>query len=421
MKEFLTVSALTKYIRLKFDKDRYLKDVPLSAEIAEINCRRGNYYLRLKDEQAIISGVIFAQYETDVIKQLNKGEEVKVIGDISVYEKTGAYQIYIRSVELGGKGDIYQTFERLKKKLQEAGYFDIQHKKALPTFPKKIALVTAPHSAALHDMIITTKNRYPLAELIIFETAVQGEKAVTEIIKQLKQADVAHADVVVLARGGGSYEDLLVFNDEQVAMQIFQMQTPIITGIGHEIDVTIADLVADVRAATPTAAIEQATPDKAELQNMLVSSKARFQRLFMQMLATQRKTIIHQIERLSSKSPANLLKNERLRLEQSVAKLHSPFIKQQIIEKRQQEVAMKKARLLELMAQTLTTQKETLKQKQTLLAALSPFEVLIRGYAIAQKGKHVIKTIHDVVEQDDIAVLVSDGQIKCKVIATEKA
>ena len=420
LKESLTVSALTKYIKLKFDKDRYLKNVPLRGEVAEIACRRGNYYLRLKDEHAILSGVIFAQYTNDSIKEITQGAEVEVIGDISVYEKTGMYQMYIHDIALAGIGDIYQAFERLKRKLAEQGYFDIHHKKTIPEFPKKIALVTAPKSAALQDMLITLQRRYPLATVSVFPTAVQGINAPQEIIQKLKAADNADADVVVLARGGGSYEDLLAFNDEGVALQVFEMKTPIVTGVGHEIDITIVDLIGDLRAATPTAAIELITPNKLDLLATLQIQRQKLVKNFQQYLQRAQKEIDFKRSRLMSKSPENLLKHEKLQLQQVQTRLYAQYLYQQVFTKRQQQVIRSQEKLAEMMGLYLKNQEEQVNKSQGVLAALSPFSVLLRGYSITQHNEEVVTGVDQVQQDDTLEILVTDGVITTKVIHTKK-
>jgi exodeoxyribonuclease VII large subunit len=391
-KEFLSVSALTKYIKLKFDKDRYLVDVPLKAEIAEINARRGNYYVRLKDDHALISGVIFAQYVTPMVETLEIGSEVVVIGDISVYEKTGAYQIYIHEVELFGQGQLYLAFEQLKKKLLAQGFFELEHKKAIPEMPQKLVLITAPGSAALHDMLITLQKRYPLAEPIILPAAVQGAQAVSELTHQLHVADTIGADVIVLARGGGSYEDLQAFNDERLAQAIFNLKTPLVSGVGHEIDVTIADLVADLRAATPTAAIEHITPDKTELYKLLQTYTYRLRQGMQRYLA-----------------------RDATVLQAQVTRLKLPYIYLKVVRERGQTLAAARNQLNELMVQKITSARSELTAKQTHLAALSPFDVLVRGYSITQQRGHVITQVEQVSASEPIDVVLSDGTLVCKV------
>jgi len=391
-KDFLTVSALTKYIKLKFDKDRYLRDVPLKAEVAEINVRRGNYYLRLKDEHALLSAVIFAEYETEIVKSLEAGSEVVVLGDISVYEKTGRYQMYIHEVELFGQGHLYLAFEKLKQKLFAAGYFDLKHKKAMPTMPGHIVLITAPNSAALHDMVVTVQQRYPLAKLTILPSAVQGAKAVPELIEQLKKADTLSADIVVLARGGGSYEDLQAFNDEKVVLTIFDLKTPIVTGIGHEVDVTIADLVADLRAATPSAAIERITPDKAELHGVLQAYTERLKRSFETMLRTQTGTLAIQTSRL-----------------------RMPYLSFKMIEEREQLVQAKQKALHDVMLQNMVSAKRALQEKAAHLEALSPFAVLARGYSITEQLDKVITSTKQINRAERVHITLMDGTLICNV------
>jgi len=391
-KEFLTVSALTKYIKLKFDKDRYLVDVPLKAEIAEINVRRGNYYMRLKDERALISGVIFAQYETPVVQQLEVGDEVIAVGDISVYEKTGAYQLYIHEIDLFGQGQLYLAFEKLKKKLFERKYFDLRHKKTIAKIPEKIVLITAPGSAALHDMLITLQKRYPLVDVVILPAAVQGAKAVKELSAQLQKADELGADVVVLARGGGAYEDLQAFNDEQLAFVIFNMNTPVVSGVGHETDVTIADLVADLRAATPTAAIEHITPDKEELVILLQNYAQRLNQSFRMLLQRSEQMLHSQDTRISM-----------------------PYIYANIIEERKLLLRARRKRLTEVMIARLIQAQNSMKEKELVLEALSPFDVLVRGYAITEQFGKVITSTTQVVDDVPIDVVLKDGTLVCKV------
>ncbi len=414
-RQFISVHALTQYIRLKFEKDKYMKNVCVEGEIADINCRNGNYYLRVKDNYAILPCVIFSQYVTEEITTLQIGDAIKIVGDISVYMKNGTYQLYAFEAEKDGVGNLHKLFEKVKAKLLEEGLFNQENKIALPQFPRKVGLITANNSAALQDMLITLQRRYPLCQPVFFPSAMQGEKAVANIVKQLKKADASDVDVIVLARGGGSYEDLQAFNDEQVARKIFEMQKPIITGIGHEIDVTIADFVADVRAATPTAAIETITPEASELKQELLKQQARLQQAITYKIELLRQHVLTTVRRLKQKRPEQLLQREKAVFQYLMQRMISDTMKMQVITKKQSSLVQQEQELFQQMLKTIQTKKQQLRQMQEKLEMLSPLEVLSRGYAIAQKDESIIQSIGDVIINDKISVVLKDGTLQCLV------
>ena len=267
-KTYLTVTALTKYIRYKFDNDVHLMSVLLEGEISNFKRHsRGHFYFTLKDQSAQISATMFYSEARKVNFEPKDGMKVLVKGSVSVYEPQGTYSINITEMEEKGLGSLYLAYEKLKKELQDGGYFDISHKKSIPQFPRAIGVLTSPTGAAVRDCINTISRRYPMAKIYVYPTLVQGEDAKNSIVKNIELANEQNlVDVLIVGRGGGSIEDLWAFNEKIVAMAIYNSKLPIISAVGHETDFTIADFVADKRAATPTAAAELATPNLVNLK-----------------------------------------------------------------------------------------------------------------------------------------------------------
>lgn len=413
--EYLTVHAVTQYLKLKFDSDKYLKNIRMQAEIADINLRRGIYYLRLKDEMATMSAIIFTEYVDDTVQSLKQGDEIEVYGDINLYIKNGSYQFYIREVELAGVGKFYRQFNEMKERLQKEGLFNIEHKKKLPQFPQKIGLITASNSAALQDMLITLLNRYPLAEPVFFSATMQGQNAVKSIVTQLKNADAHDLDTIVLARGGGSYEDLIAFNDETLARTIFEMKTPIITGIGHEIDTTIADFVADLRAATPTAAIEAAVPDKNELKKKMMLLLNRSEFLYKTRIAYLKEQVSVLDKKLAAIHPRRLMQQDYAKLLFLQKRLLSPQLKEQIFRARQEYLSKLSEKLDATTAQQLLNRKNKLDNYKRVLDSVSPMTVLARGYAYVEQEDSVITTIESADMKLPLTVNLTNGMLICDI------
>lgn len=260
-KQYLTVTALSQYLKRKFDVDPYLGHVYLMGEISNFRVRpHAHQYFSLKDDKAKISAIMFRGNFEKIKFQPEEGMQVLIQGRISIYEPSGSYQIYIDSMEPAGLGALYAAYEQLKKKLAQQGVFDLP-KKTIPQFPKRIAVVTSQSGAVIHDIMTTVARRYPIVQLVLYPAQVQGDEAAATIVQQLKRINEAGSfDTIIIGRGGGSIEDLWPFNEEIVAQAIVQSKIPVISSVGHETDTTIADLVADLRAATPTAAAELATP-----------------------------------------------------------------------------------------------------------------------------------------------------------------
>lgn len=267
--KYISISELNNYIKAKIDGDEGLRHVFLRGEISNFKRHtRGHLYFTLKDETSRLSAVMFASSTYSLTFAPEDGMKVLVEGRISVYEANGAYQIYAEKMEQDGIGNLYIAYEKLKKKLQEEGLFDETYKKPIPRFPKKIGIITASTGAAIRDILSTIKRRYPICETILFPSLVQGESAKEDIVRQIHRAQEYDLDVIICGRGGGSIEDLWAFNEEIVARAIFDSKIPIISAVGHEVDFTIADFVADLRAPTPTGAAEMAVPNIADLLEM---------------------------------------------------------------------------------------------------------------------------------------------------------
>jgi exodeoxyribonuclease VII large subunit len=268
--KYITVSQLTKYIKYKIDNDIHLNEVFLKGEISNFKAHsRGHFYFTLKDEGSRINAIMFASSTKNIKFIPQDGMKVLVTGKISVFEANGGYQIYVNDMLEDGVGNLYIAFEQLKKKLEAEGLFDVSKKKPIPKIPTRVGVVTAPTGAAIKDIISTIKRRWPLAEILLFPSLVQGEEAAADIVKQIKLSENYEIDTLIVGRGGGSIEDLWPFNEEIVARAIYECPTPIISAVGHEIDFTIADFVADLRAPTPTGAAELAVPAISDITNYL--------------------------------------------------------------------------------------------------------------------------------------------------------
>ena len=273
--QILSVTDVNRYIKDLFTVDGFLNNVTVKGEISNLKIHgRGHLYFSLKDENSKINCVMF-NYAPKVSFELNDGMSVQVKGRVNVYEASGSYQIYVDEMTNDGVGNLYQLFEELKKRLNNEGLFDEKHKQKLPRIPKKIGVITAPTGAAVKDIISTINKRYPLCEIIIFPTLVQGDGAKENIVKMIEKANESDVDVIILGRGGGSIEDLWAFNEEIVARSIYNSKIPIVSAVGHEIDFTISDFVADLRAPTPTGAALMVVPDQYEILRYLDEYKGR--------------------------------------------------------------------------------------------------------------------------------------------------
>ena len=321
--KYLTVSRINRYIKYKLDNDENLQTVYLKGEISNFkNHTSGHFYFTLKDETSRIPAVMFRSAASKVNFNPQDGMNVLVTGRISCYEANGNYQIYVEEMLEDGIGNLYVEFEKLKKKLGKRGYFDEKHKKPIPKFPKRIGVITASTGAAIRDIITTINRRYRLAEIILIPTLVQGERAGEDIVCSLNKAKNLDLDVIILGRGGGSIEDLWAFNEEIVADAIFNMDIPIISAVGHEIDFTISDFVSDLRAPTPTAAAELAVPNTIDLINNINQMKTRLSKSILNKLELNKNKLNALLNSYILKNPKGLYEVKMQKLDNLVDKLN---------------------------------------------------------------------------------------------------
>lgn len=432
-KRYLTVSALNKYLKAKIDQDSQLQHILIKGEISNFKHHSsGHLYFTLKDENSRINAVMFSSKASKVAFAVENGMKVLIEGSISVYDIAGTYQIYVDTIEQDGIGNLFLQFEKLKKDLSKEGLFDESHKKSIPRFPSKIAVLSAHPSAALMDIIRTIRLRFPVVRVVIFPIPVQGKEAYKEIVKTLEYVDQLHFSSIIIARGGGSLEDLWNFNEEALARAIYESSTPIISGVGHEVDFTICDFVADLRAATPTAAAIQATPDLVELKQNVANIDYMLQSHVKQKVMLGKE----KIDRIQSfylfKTPEKLFENKRLQLlhcQEQVIQNFNHYIKDS--KQKQQYFEQKFKYQLNIFTLQQNSKLETIKKSldQSMhvkikrsdekfyymisrLNTLSPLKTLERGYAIVTKKKETINSKEMLQSGDEINIRLKDGHVK---------
>lgn len=413
---YITISELNRYLKTKFENDTNLRMVYLKGEISNFKAHtRGHYYFTLKDETSRLNAVMFS-YHTGNLKFMPcDGMKVLVVGRISVYEQTGSYQIYVENMAEDGIGNLYVAFEKLKKDLAKEGLFNPEHKKRIPRMPKRIGIVTASTGAAIRDILTTIKRRYPICETILFPALVQGNDAAADIVKKIELANTYDIDTLIVGRGGGSLEDLWPFNEEIVARAIYNSRVPVISAVGHEIDFTIADFVADLRAPTPTAAAELAVPDTSTILNYLETAKGRSYQAI-------NNTINNYQTRINNVANSYILKKPTAMYEILEQKLDN------LIDKLNKEINIvidnSKVRLFKSSNSYILTNPSMLYKfkEQALLGltekleVLNPISTLNRGYGIVKKDNVVVSSIANVNDNDDIVINLKDGNIYSKVV-----
>ncbi len=438
--EYVTVSALTKYIKYKFDKDPHLGRVYLTGEISNFRLRPTHQYFSLKDENAIISATMFQSAFKKIQFRPEEGMKVLVIGKVSVFEKSGQYQINIEHMEPDGVGALYLAYEQLKKKLEAEGLFSLP-KKPIPQFPKKIAILTSESGAVIQDIQTTVARRFPIVQLVLYPTVVQGVHAVNSILKNLDLVEQEDYDVVIIGRGGGSIEDLWAFNEEPVVRRVAELSIPVISSVGHETDTTLIDFVSDMRAATPTAAAEIATPVLMEIHQQLRNLQTRLEQALTRQLQIKR-------ERMQALANASIFQNpERIyqvyqqRVDQLEMRLQQ-MMQQSVQQKRQQ--LLKNQHRLELgsPSRRVQTEKQALQylakrleqahiqlmkdKKQQFQRAiqqldlLSPLKIMNRGYGILQQEETIIKSVDQLEVEQELTIQLVDGTVRSKVTSVEK-
>ncbi|KRN77563.1 exodeoxyribonuclease VII large subunit [Weissella minor] len=414
MAEYLTVSSLTNYLKRKFTADPYLKKVYVTGEISNFRPRRGHQYFSLKDENAVINATMFKNVFDKLAFQLEPGMKVNAIGHIDLYGPNGSYSLIIEKIEPDGVGALYQAFEQLKKKLNEEGLFG-QLQRPIPRFPKKIAVITSPSGAVIRDILTTVQRRYPIAEVDLYPAVVQGDGAVPSLTKQLqavaKQTDI---DVLIIGRGGGSIEDLWAFNDEQLAREMLKMPMPIISSVGHETDTTIADYIADQRAATPTAAAEIATPFK--LTDVWQGIQQMEQRLFAQM-QRQTKQANERYQHVANSyvltQPQRLYEGYMQRVDLAQKSLSQSMT--YLLSNKNYETKNIVERLVPAMQQRLQRSEQATSKAVASLQLVSPLAILARGYSLVEKDDQIIRSTSDLQLDDVVDIRLADGQVTAQI------
>lgn len=390
----LSVSQINFYIKSIIENDGSLQFVLVTGEISNLTVhqRSGHIYLSLKDSNSVISAVMFAGNARRLRFRLENGMKVICRGRISVYEPSGRYQLYIEDMQPDGVGALTIAFEQLKKSLAQKGLFDNAHKKPLPKFPKTIGVITSPTGAAVQDITNIIRRRFPSADIVLAPVLVQGESAPEQLVRAVNKFSASKiADVVIIGRGGGSAEDLWAFNDEQLAYAVYNCETPIISGVGHETDFTVCDFVADVRASTPSAAAELAVPDRQELMSYYFKQKQYISAMLDRKIKTAQLRLENQQRRMSASSPK--LKAEQL----------------------EKQLSAKSEKLIRFMNIYISNKENKLIAAKGKLDGLNPLNVLNRGYAIAEKDEKIITSSKQLKNGDDFTVILSDGKINAKV------
>lgn len=412
--KYITVSQLNRYLKFKFDQDPNLNQVFLKGEISNFKAHtRGHLYFTIKDEASRINAVMFYSQASKINFTPEDGMKVMVTGRISVYEATGGYQIYVDDMIQDGVGNLYIEYEKLKKKLASEGLFDASKKKKIPKFPETIGIITAPTGAAIKDILSTIKRRWPITKTILFPSLVQGASAAPEIVKQIKKAQEYDLDVLIVGRGGGSIEDLWCFNDEEVARTIYECKIPVISAVGHEIDFTIADYVADLRAPTPTGAAEMAVANQTDFYNYMKQINLRLNKSMQNYIKNNRERLDTLINSYILKNPIsmyqvkeqkfdtlyerlqlvmkNLIQNEKISLQNKIDKI--PILTKHLLERNQNQYI-------------------SLLNK---LEILNPLLTLKRGYSITKIDNKVITSVKNINKNDALQVELQDGFLLTKV------
>ena len=398
MKNVYTVRQVNSYIKNMFAQDFMLNRIYVKGEVSNLKYHTsGHIYFSLKDESGTIACVMFAGSRSGLSFRMEEGQQIIVLGVVDVYARDGKYQLYARKIVRDGVGLLYERFELLKKELQEMGMFAPEYKQKIPKYIRRLGVVTAPTGAAVRDIINITKRRNPFVQIILYPALVQGEGAAESIVKGIHALEAEKVDVMIVGRGGGSMEDLWAFNEEAVARAVFDCSVPVISAVGHEIDTTIIDFVADLRAPTPSAAAELAVYDFMEMKKNL---KLREEKLlhFMQLI----------------------LERKRQKLEQYSLRMRAYHPQQRLNEQRQ-FAADAENRLRREMMRRLEQEKYRLGLMAERLKGLSPLEKLSQGYAYVENSSGAnVRTVSNVKQGEQITVYVTDGRIRAEVTGVEK-
>ena len=429
-KKYLTVSALNRYLKARIDADEQLQKILIKGEISNFKHHSsGHLYFTLKDEYSRINAVMFASKAKKIPFKLENGMKVLIQASVSVYDVAGTYQLYVDNIEQDGLGNLFLRYEQLKKQLLLEGLFDLDHKSKIPKFPSKIAILSAYPSAALADIVRTIKLRFPVVRVIVFPIPVQGKDAYLQIMKTLSYVDSLGFSTIIIARGGGSLEDLWNFNEEALARTIYSCKTPIISGVGHEVDFTICDLVSDYRAATPTAAAIKATPDLVELQQNVNNLQYTLNTLMKQKIALNKQALTKIKSFYLFKNPDKLFEDKKAKVDYLYDRLNDVFAynltnqsnkMKHLIQSfehqtnlftitQQNHINLMVQAMQQLMKQKIQSDQEKFYFTLSKLNTLSPLKTLERGYAIILKDEKLISSSLDLKSGDKVEIKMKDG------------
>lgn len=411
----LTVTDINNYIKNIVDGDFFLSNVTLKGEISNLKFHtRGHLYFSLKDENSKINAVMF-NYKNLGLNFIPKdGMNVIVKGKVSVFTTGGSYQITVSNMKEDGIGNLYILFEELKRRLEREGLFSPEHKKKLPRIPKKVGVITASTGAAVKDIISTINRRFPLTEIILFPTLVQGVGAKENIVKMINEANESDVDVIILGRGGGSIEDLWAFNEEIVARAIYNSNKPIVSAVGHEIDFTISDFVSDMRAPTPTGAAELVVPSKVEIQSYLNDYKGRIISVINKKIKSYTDTFSKLKNTYILKNPISMYEIDEQKLDNMLEKLGS--IMNYKLEREKSKLNNLSKMISPNMLNRLDKEKIKLENIETKLNLLNPENILKKGYSLTLVEGKIVKSINSVKKGNIIDTKFSDGIIKSEVL-----
>ena len=413
---YLEISQINNYIKNLIDKDYFLNKVYVKGEISNFkNHARGHLYFTLKDDNSRINAVMFASSAKTLDFIPGDGNQVLIEGRISCYPASGSYQIYVEKMTLDGIGRLFIEYEKLKKKLAGEGLFNKEHKKLIPKYPMKVGVITADTGAAIKDIVSTIKRRFPICQVILFPSLVQGPDAKYNIVNQIKKADTFNLDTIIVGRGGGSIEDLWAFNEEIVARAIYECNTPIISAVGHEIDFTIADFVADLRAPTPTGAAEMCVPTIMDT-NILINNLVIRATKTIKNMVNQKFVMLERFKRsYILKNPYSMYEIKEQKLDALLDKLNKDI--KVILQNNEMKLnKIKMSYVIQNPMSLIDKKKNEYNLLINTLKLVNPLGILEKGYSLATINDKVIKSSNDVNIDDIINIKLHEGNIKAKVV-----
>ena len=438
MTEYLSVSQLTKYLKLKFDRDPYLERVYLTGEVSNFRRRPTHQYFSLKDEKAVIQATIWGGVYKKLGFELEEGMKINVIGRVQLYEPSGSYSIVIEKAQPDGVGALAIRFEQLKKALAQEGLFNPEWKQVLPQFVKKIGVITSPSGAVIKDIITTVSRRFPGVEIVLYPTKVQGDGAAQEVAANIQAANQREdLDVLIVGRGGGSIEDLWAFNEEIVVRAIFESRIPIISSVGHETDTTLADFVADRRAATPTAAAELATPvTKADILAWISERENRAYQAALRVIKQRQERLEKSSKSVIFRQPERLYDGYLQKLDGLTTHLQTAMRQTYRENLNTERILSQRLRSLDLQGRLISLREKIQQQERLLrsnmancydqkvakadklieaLVMLDTSRIVARGYAMVEQGGHVIDSVTKIDEKEALTIRMRDGQVHVEV------